>query len=547
MFVAGMISHFLLCRDDLKSAIDLNILKRSVSVAIANHLLADTNSRPATEIMMLPAMLTIGGAQGLLVAQSGRMGNRHGLVAGATGTGKTVTLQILAEGFSRMGTPVFAVDVKGDLSGIANAGSPHPKIDERLEKIPLPGYRPQACPTLFWDMDGEKGHPVRTTISEMGPLLLANLLELNDTQTGVLYAGFDLADDQGLLLLDLKDLRTLLAWMGGNAKTLRSEYGNISGASLGAIQRRLLVLEEQGAERFFGEPALQLSDLMHTDFSGRGVVSLFDAGRLIHAAPRLYAAFLLWLLAELFEQLPEVGDPVVPKLVLFFDEAHLIFSGAPKALLEKIDQVVRLIRSKGVGVYFITQNPMDLPENVLGQLGLKVQHALRAFTPKDQKRIRAIAASFVPNTQFNTADRVTTLGIGEALVSILGDDGSPRPVEQTLIAPPEGRIGPLSDNERATVIQRSPIRDRYDAGMDRDSAYEMLKQRAERDQAVEDQRIRVLEAEKQQRQAQRRQSSGGRQRQSVGEAMIKSAARSIGSSIGRQIIRGVLGAILGRR
>ena len=496
---------------------------------------------------MTQTTLIIGGDNGQLVAQSGRMCNRHGLVAGATGTGKTVTLQTLAEGFSRMGTPVFAVDVKGDLSGIAIAGSPHQKIDERLAKIPLPDYRPQPCPTLFWDMDGKSGHPVRTTISEMGPLLLGNLLELNDTQTGVLYAGFDLADDQGLLLLDLKDLRAHLAWMGENATSLRSEYGNISTASLGAIQRRLLVLEEQGAERFFGEPALQLADLMQTDFSGRGVVGLFDAGRLIHHAPRLYAAFLLWLLAELFEQLPEAGDPPIPKLVLFFDEAHLLFSGAPKPLLDKIEQVVRLIRSKGVGVYFVTQNPMDLPENVLGQLGLKVQHALRAFTPKDQKSIRAVAASFVPNAQFHTADRVTTLGIGEALVSVMGDDGSPQPVQQTLIAPPEGRIGPLSDEERMAVMQRSPMRGRYDASMDRQSAYEMLKQRAEIAQIAETVRLDELESEKLQRQAQRRQTSGGRQRQTVGEAMIKSAARSIGSSLGRQIIRGVLGSIFGKR
>jgi len=381
----------------------------------------------------------------------------------------------------------------------------------------------------------------------MGPLLLANLLALNDTQTGVLYAAFDLADDQGLLLLDLKDLRALLAWMGENAGSLRTEYGNITGASLGAIQRRLLVLEEQGAERFFGEPALQLADLMHTDFSGRGVVSLFDAGRLIHHAPRLYAAFLLWLLAELFEQLPEAGDPPAPKLVLFFDEAHLLFSGAPQPLLDKIEQVVRLIRSKGVGIYFITQNPMDLPENVLGQLGLKVQHALRAFTPKDQKSIRAVAASFVPNPLFPTADRITTMGIGEALVSVMGDDGRPQPVQQTLIAPPEGRIGPISEVERTAVMQRSPIRGRYEAFTDRQSAYEMLKQRAETAKAVETQRLKELESEKIQRQEQRRQSGDGRRRQSVGEAMFKSTARSIGSTIGRQIVRGVLGAIFGKR
>lgn len=497
--------------------------------------------------MDLTKMLAIGGADGRLIAQNGQMCNRHGLVAGATGTGKTVTLQTLAEGFSRMGTPVFAVDVKGDLSGIAVAGAPHPKIEARLSRIPLSGYRQQPCPTLFWDMDGVKGHPVRTTISEMGPLLLANLLELNDTQTGVLYAGFSLADDQGLLLLDLKDLTALLAWMGENAASLRSAYGNISTASLGAIQRRLLVLESQGADRFFGEPALQLSDLMHTDFSGRGVVSILDAGRLIHNAPRLYAAFLLWLLAELVEQLPEAGDLPAPRLVLFFDEAHLLFSGAPKVLLEKIEQVVRLIRSKGVGVYFVTQSPKDLPDPVLGQLGLKVQHALRAFTPNDQKTIRAVAASFVPNPEFETAEKVTQLGIGEALVSTLDGDGRPQPVAQTLIAPPESRIGPAGDADRAALIQRSPVRGRYDAVMDRDSAYEMLKQRATLAQAEEAKQREAREAEKRSRETARRASSGGHGRQTIGEAMMKSAARTIGSSIGRQIIRGVLGSLFGGR
>jgi uncharacterized protein len=498
-------------------------------------------------MMNLTQTLAIGGANGRLVAQSGRMCNRHGLIAGATGTGKTVTLQVLAEGFSRMGTPVFAVDVKGDLSGIAVAGAPHPKIEQRLARIPLPDYRRQACPTLFWDMDGVKGHPVRTTISEMGPLLLSHLLDLNDTQTGVLYASFNLADDQGLLLLDLKDLRSLLAWMGENAASLRSEYGNISAASLGAIQRRLLVLESQGAERFFGEPALQLGDLMITDFSGRGVVSILDAGRLINNAPRLYAAFLLWLLAELVEQLPEAGDLPAPKLVLFFDEAHLLFSGAPKVLLEKIEQVVRLIRSKGVGVYFVTQNPMDLPDAVLGQLGLKVQHALRAFTPKDQKTIRGVAASFVPNPEFDTAEKVTDMGIGEALVSILDDNGRPQPVAQTLIAPPESRIGPASDEDRSALIQRSPIRGRYDAEMDRESAYEMLKQRATLAQAEETKLREARAAEKQAKEAERRASARGRGRQTIGEAMMKSAARSIGSSLGQQILRGVLGSLFGRR
>lgn len=499
---------------------------------------------------MVASNLNIGAARGLLVQQLGRMSNRHGLVAGATGTGKTVTLQVMAEGFSRMGVPVFAVDVKGDLSGVAAAGSPHPKIDERLAQIPLPDYRQQPCPTVFWDMGGLNGHPVRTTISEMGPLLLSNLLELNDTQTSVLYAGFDLADDQGLMLLDLKDLRSLLAWMGDNTTDLGSEYGHISKASLGAIQRRLLVLQEQGAERFFGEPALQLNDLMHTDFSGRGVISILDVRRVIHQAPKVYGAFLLWLLAELFEQLPECGDPPAPKMVLFFDEAHILFDGAPKPLLDKIEQVVRLIRSKGVGIYFITQNPLDIPEDVLGQLGMKVQHALRAFTPKDQKTIKAVAASFVANPAFDTADTVTSLGIGEALVSVLTEDGRPLPVEKTLVAPPESRIGPLSVTERGAVIQRSPLKGRYDDPMDRQSAYELLKERAEAAQAQAEKAQAELAAAKQRQQeerATRGSARGGRRRQSAGEAMVKSAARAIGSQIGRQIIRGVLGSIFGRR
>jgi DNA helicase HerA-like ATPase len=499
---------------------------------------------------MMASKVNIGAADGSLVQQLGRMSNRHGLVAGATGTGKTVTLQVLAEGFSRMGAPVFAVDVKGDLSGIAAAGKPHPKIDERLDKIPLPDYRQQPCPTVLWDMDGKNGHPVRTTISEMGPLLLSNLLELNDTQTGVLYAGFDLADDQGLMLLDLKDLRSLLVWMGDNAGDLGNQYGHISRASLGAIQRRLLVLEEQGAELFFGEPAVQLNDLMHTDFSGHGVISIFDVRRIIHQAPRVYGAFLLWLLAELFEQLPECGDPPVPKMVLFFDEAHMLFEGASKPLLDKIEQVVRLIRSKGVGIYFVTQNPLDIPEEVLGQLGLKVQHALRAFTPKDRKTIKAVADSFVANPAFKTVDVVTTLGTGEALVSVLAEDGRPLAVEKTLISPPQGRIGPVSDIERSAIIQRSPLKGRYDQAVDRESAYEMLKSRAEAAQMQEAGQQAELEAAERRQQEERTRRSrarGGRRRQSAGEALVKSAARAIGSQIGRRIIRGVLGSIFGSR
>jgi len=490
---------------------------------------------------MNPASLIIGAAQGRLIELPGRMGNRHGLIAGATGTGKTVTLQVLAEGFSRMGVPVWAADIKGDLSGLAAPGRPHPKIDERLAAIPLPDYRRQPSPALFWDIDGRSGHPVRATPSEMGPLLLSHLLELNDTQTGVIYAAFDMADDQGLLLLDLKDLRSLLAWMAENSAQLRTEYGNITSASVGAIQRRLLVLEEQGGEHFFGEPALQLPDLMHADFSGRGVISLFDAGRLVHQAPRVYSAFLLWLLAELFEQLPEVGDPPIPKLVLFFDEAHLLFANAPVPLLEKIEQVVRLIRSKGVGVYFVTQNPTDLPETILGQLGLKIQHALRAFTPKDQRTIKAVADGFRANPAFVTAQTLTELGIGEALVSVLDKNGRPTPVERTLISPPEGQIGPLSAEAHDALFGRSPLKGKYDQTVDRESAYEMLKVRTETARAAAEEQAETRRREKEM--AVRK--TPGRPRQSIGEAMAKSAARTIGSQIGRQIIRGVLGAIFG--
>jgi len=496
--------------------------------------------------MTLPS-ITIGAAQGTLVRHLGRMGNRHGLITGATGTGKTVTLQVLAEGFSRLGVPVWAADIKGDLSGLAAPGRPHPKIDERLAAISLPEYRQQPCPALFWDVDGQSGHPVRATMSELGPLLLSYLLELNEAQSGVIYAAFDYADDQGMLLLDLKDLRSLLAWMAEHNRELGTAYGNIAASSVGAIQRRLLVLEEQGAERFFGEPALLLADLMHTDFSGRGVISLFEAGRLIHQAPRVYAAFLLWLLAELFEQLPEVGDPEIPKLVLFFDEAHLLFAGAPKPLLEKIEQVVRLIRSKGVGIYFVTQNPLDIPDNVLGQLGLKIQHALRAFTPKDQKTIKAVAAGFPTNPAFDTAEVLTQLGTGEALVSVLAEDGRPTAVARTLIAPPEGQIGPLDPAQRATLIQRSPVKGKYDQAVDRESAHELLKTRAESLQA-EQTRAAAEREEALRRQQQERQSRGrGAQRQSMGEALAKSAARSIGSHLGRQIIRGLMGAMFGKR
>ena len=398
------------------------------------------------------AGLLLGGNDTGQVIMNAAMANRHGLIAGATGTGKTVTLQILAEGFSKLGVPVFMADVKGDLSGLSKAGKPHPKIDERIDIIKIEDYQARQYPVVFWDLFGDLGHPFRTTISELGPLLLSTLLELNDTQTGVLYSAFRIADDNELLLLDLKDLRSMLIWMGEHSKELSSEYGNMSAASIGAIQRRLLVLEEQQAEYFFGEPAASIEDLMKTDFSGNGVVSIMDVTKLISKSPRLYATFLLWLLSELFEELPEVGDADRPRLVFFFDEAHLLFDQAPKPLLEKVEQVVRLIRSKGVGVYFISQSPLDIPEDVLGQLGLRIQHALRAFTPKDRKAIKAVADNFRANPDLDTQQIITELGIGEALVSTLDKKGSPTIVERTLLRARESQMGPLTADERKESI-----------------------------------------------------------------------------------------------
>lgn len=482
----------------------------------------------------------IGGNGTQQVVLPARTANRHGMIAGATGTGKTVTLQILAEGFSKIGVPVFMADVKGDLSGLAQAGTMNEKIRSRVTQIGLDQFAMQANPVLFWDLFAKFGHPVRSTISDMGPLLLSSLLELNDTQMGILYSAFSIADDNGMLLLDLKDLRSMLAWMAKNAGELSGEYGNISGSSVGAIQRRLLVLEEQGAEHFFGEPALRLEDLMITDFSGRGVISIMDVTRLMSESPRLYATFLIWLLAELFEQLPEVGDSEKPKLVLFFDEAHLLFDRAPQALLDRIEQVVRLIRSKGVGVYFISQSPLDIPSDILSQLGARVQHALRAFTPRDKKAVNTVAETFRVNPEFDTRAAITELGTGEALVSVLDLRGSPTPVERVLIRPPESRIGPLTDEERGAVIARSPLKGRYDEQIDRESAYELLKKRAEED-------ARTVAAEKADAEQRRKAGRSGSRRQSAGEAMIKSAARSIGSSLGRQIVRGILDTLLGGR
>jgi DNA helicase HerA-like ATPase len=486
------------------------------------------------------ASLLIGGDSSGLFYMDAAMANRHGLIAGATGTGKTITLQNLAESFSRLGVPVFLADVKGDLSGLAAVGKPHPKIDARVELLGIEDFHFRAVPTVFWDMFGIKGHNIRTTISDMGPLLLSSLLSLNDTQTGILYACFKIADDHGWLLLDFKDLRSMLLWMSDNAQVLKAEYGNISSSSVGAIQRKLLILDEQGAENFFNEPAVELDDLIKTDFSGNGVVNVLDVSTLIHQSPKLYACFLIWLLAELFENLPETGDADRPKFVLFFDEAHLLFKDAPDALVDKIEQVVRLIRSKGVGIYFVSQSPMDIPEDILGQLGMKIQHALRAFTPKDKRIVKAAAASFRQNPSVDSEQLITELGVGEALVSVLDIEGKPTPVEHVYIKPPESRVGPLTAAERKEHLSRSPYKGRYEKVVDRESAYEMLKAKAEKADEAAQQSAAQSKAAKS---TTKRRST----RQSPIEAMVKSAARSMGSQIGRQIMRGILGSLFGKR
>ncbi len=463
-------------------------------------------------------------------------GNRHGLITGATGTGKTVTLQVLAEGFSRIGVPVFLADVKGDLAGLSQPISPHPKIDERLEKIGIEDFQPGGWPVVFWDLFGTSGHPVRTTISDMGPLLLSSLLELNDTQEGVLNIAFRVADEQGLLLLDLEDLRELLRFVAENAREFSQQYGNVSSASVAAVQRRLLVLEEQGAEHFFGEPALDLADIQRVDFGGRGVINVLAADKLVQK-PRLYATFLLWLLSELFEELPELGDPEKPRLVFFFDEAHLLFDQAPRALLEKVEQVVRLIRSKGVGVFFVTQNPLDVPDTVLGQLGNRLQHAMRAYTPREQKAIKVAAQTFRTNPNLDTETAFTQMGVGEALVSTLQAKGIPGIVDRTLIRPPTSRIGPVSDAERQDIRSRSPVGSRYDQVLDRESAAEILQARAEK--AARQVEKAEVESEHGKSKPARRQST----RQSPTEAAVKSFLRSVSSTLGREIMRGILGAI----
>jgi len=462
-----------------------------------------------------------------------KMSNRHGLIAGATGTGKSVTLRVMAEAFSRLGIPVFMADVKGDLAGMCRPGGDNPKVAERAQQFGLSDFAYTAYPIMFWDVFGEQGHPLRSTISEMGPLLLTRVLNLNDTQGGVLSLVFKVADDNGLLLLDLKDLRAMLQFVADNSKSLTTEYGNVSAASVGAIQRRLLELEQQGGDKFFGEPALDMNDLMQTGERGHGVVNILAADRLMQA-PKLYATFLLWMLSELFENLPEVGDLEKPKMVFFFDEAHLLFSDAPDALLQKIEQVVRLIRSKGVGVYFVSQNPLDIPDVVLGQLGNRVQHALRAFTPRDQKAVKAAATTFRENPNLNTEEAITELGVGEALVSMLDEKGTPGIVRRAFVAPPQSKLGAITPDERRVVIQSSIIAGHYEAAVDRESAYEMLKERREQAEAA-------LPEQTQQDQP----SPIASEATKMLGAFATSAARAVGSSLGRQIIRGVLGSIFG--
>jgi DNA helicase HerA-like ATPase len=494
-------------------------------------------------------------ADPLLIAKSDepqyllpKMANRHGLVAGATGTGKTVTLQVMAEAFSRAGVPVFAADVKGDLSGISQAGKANPKIEERAKKLGVDGFTYEGSPVTFWDVFGEQGHPVRTTVSEMGPLLFSRLLNLNDTQTGVLSLVFKIADDHKMLLLDLKDLQAMLQYVGEQAKALQTEYGNISAASVGAIQRGLVTLGQEGGDKFFGEPALNIDDLMQTDANGRGVVNILASDKLIQS-PRVYATLLLWLLTEIFEKMPEVGDPEKPKLVFFFDEAHLLFTDLPQVVADKVTQIVRLIRSKGVGVYFVSQNPLDVPEAVLGQLGNRVQHALRAFTPKDQKAVKAAAQTFRPNPKVDVEKTIGELAVGEALVSFLDEKGTPEMVERSLVCPPRGQIGPITPDQRAALMKTSLVAGVYENAVDRESAFEILKGRAGAAPAAG--------TPAPQGQDQPWYSSlpsldslglGGSKTgrgDSLATAMAKSAARTIGSSVGREIVRGVLGSLLG--
>ena len=492
--------------------------------------------------------------------------NRHGLVAGATGTGKTVTLQIMAEGFSNAGVPVFLSDVKGDLSGLARAGNPehklHQPFTERAEKIGFMDFKYEAFPVTFWDLFGEQGHPVRTTVSEMGPLLLARLLDLTEAQEGIINIAFRVADEEGMALLDLKDLQALLVWIGENASDLSLRYGNVSTASIGAIQRRLLVLENQGGAKLFGEPALALSDLMRTDAGGRGMINILAADKLM-GAPKLYATFLLWLLSELFETLPEVGDSDKPKLVFFFDEAHLLFDDAPKVLVDKVEQVARLIRSKGVGVYFVTQNPADVPEDILGQLGNRVQHALRAFTAKDQKNLRLAAQTYRDNPAFSTEEAIREVGVGEAVTSMLQPKGVPGIVERTLIRPPSSQLGPITEAERSVLMAASAMAGKYDTPLDRTSAFEILRGRAETaaaeaaaaEAALEKAEANAESAEtpslREFKNARRyagkgttqTRSSRSRESEGLGGALTNLVIKELKGTTGRRIVRGIMGGL----
>ncbi len=505
----------------------------------------------------MPAPLLIAKNTAQEVVLLPQMANRHGLITGATGTGKTVTLQSLAESFSEIGVPVFLSDIKGDLSGLSKAGGNNAKVQARVAQLKLADFTHRAYPVAFWDVYGtaqeSMGHPLRATISDMGPLLLGRMLNLNDVQQGVLTLIFKIADDQGMLLLDFKDLRAMVRHVGDNARDFTTEYGNVSTASVGAIQRGLLEMETQGAENFFGEPMLNIDDLMQTDSKGKGVINILAADKLM-TAPKVYSTMLLWLLAELFEQLPEAGDLEKPKLVFFFDEAHLLFNDAPTALLDKVEQVVRLIRSKGVGVYFVTQNPADVPDKVLSQLGNRVQHALRAFSPQDQKAVRAAAQTMRANPLLDTETIITELGVGEALISMLDEKGRPSVVERAFVVPPEAQIGPINEGERQQVIRSSLLAGHYEKAVDRESAYEIIATRTQQKQIE----VAAQTASKQAAEAEESggmlgglfgggSGSKGSRREGVGEALAKSVVRTIGSEVGRQIIRGVLGSILGGR
>jgi uncharacterized protein len=467
------------------------------------------------------------------------MANRHGLITGATGTGKTVSLQILAEGFSSRGVPVFAADIKGDLSGIAMKGEPKDFLSERARKIGWDDYGFEVFPVIFWDLFGKQGHPVRTTMTEMGPVLLSRLLGLSEAQEGALNIASKLADEEGFAILDLKDLRALLANLAERGKDIRTDYGNVASPTIGAIQRRLVVLEEQGAENFFGEPALKIDDLMRTAPDGRGYISILAADQLM-SSPQLYATFLLWLLSELFEELPEVGDPDKPSLVFFFDEAHLLFADAPPGLVQKIEQVVKLVRSKGVGVYFVTQNPMDIPNSVLAQLGNRIQHALRAYTPREQKAVKTAAETFRANPGFDTEKTITELGIGEALVSVLDPKGVPTMVERTLIRPPMSRLGGIDEDERRSILKASPVKGLYDEAVDRDSAYELLAKRAA--QAAEG---RAPASEQREASRERPRPAPRSTRDTATERFVKNMAGTVGRQVGNMIVRQVFRGILG--